>query len=159
MRIASEGVLPESQGWKNSRWCDGAGSPRISPGRNGVRGTGAEAKARAAKVQNVTAGGEIRATASDEILEKTGVSFEVFTPGKTNIKASAHNGSVAASKVEGRIQMTTHNGSVKLGAPKGYSARLHAGSDRGGLLGGGGPLITATTHNGGVAIEQGPVRD
>ena len=216
-----------------------AGSLRISPGHNGsVRVTGwdrnevsirarvqawadtdAEARARAAKVQIVTSGGEIRATASDEILEKTGVSFEVFTPRKTNIDAGAHNGSVSASKLEGRIQVsthngsirfselkgkvegrthngsvrvnldgttwqgegltaTTHNGSVKLGVPKGYSARLHAGSDRGGLhsdipltlkgkltgpvdvtLGGGGPLISATTHNGRVSIEEGPVRD
>ena len=95
-----------------------------------------------------------------------------------NVRAETTNGGVSATLSgttwdgEG-LDLRTTNGSVTLEIPKGYNARLETGTTNGGFsidfpitvqgslgrristtLGSGGPVIRATTVNGGVRIRE-----
>ena len=95
-----------------------------------------------------------------------------------NVRAETTNGGVSATLSgttwdgEG-LDLRTTNGSVTLEIPKGYNARLETGTTNGGFsidfpitvqgslgrristtLGSGGPMIRATTVNGGVRIRE-----
>ncbi|MBI2687410.1 MAG: DUF4097 family beta strand repeat protein [Acidobacteria bacterium] len=97
--------------------------------------TDSEASLLAGQVQVETSSGILRAT-GPENLDNRGwaVSFEVFTPHNTDLKASAHNGGIHVTDIRGRLEMRTHNGGVHL-------ARV-AGD------------VTGSTHNGGIHVEM-----
>ncbi|HEU0119271.1 MAG TPA: DUF4097 family beta strand repeat-containing protein [Bryobacteraceae bacterium] len=96
--------------------------------------TDSEASLIAGQIHVDAAGGNLRATGPDLNNDRGwAVSWEVFTPHATDVKAAAHNGGVHVSDIRGRLEMTTHNGGVHL-------ARV-AGD------------VTGTTHNGGIHVE------
>lgn len=93
-----------------------------------------EARSLAGQVQVQTAGGNIRANGPDFGRERGyAVSFEVFVPQRTALSLKAHNGGIAISGVNSRIEFETVNGGVAL-------KRL-------------GGNVTGQTTNGGVNVE------
>jgi hypothetical protein len=83
------------------------------------------------------------------------VSFEVFTPWNTDVRAESHNGSMSVSDVRGRIDMESHNGSMRLTRVAGdVRSETHNGSIQIELDGNtfDGRGLEASTHNGSVSV-------
>jgi len=96
--------------------------------------TESEASLIAGQIHVETSSGLLRATGPEGLKDKGwAVSWEVFTPHATDLKATAHNGGVHISDIRGRLELKAHNGGVHL-------ARV-AGD------------ISGTTHNGGIHVE------
>lgn len=97
------------------------------------------------------------------------VSAEIFVPFKTALRLEAHNGSIVASDISGRVDARSHNGQVRLERIQcGVDASSHNGQIR--LIGVTGSAVfeahngqvnitglqgdvRGTSHNGGVAVE------
>jgi len=96
-----------------------------------------------------------------------------------DVAVETHNGGINASLEgntwEGRqLELSTHNGGINISVPSSYSARLQTQSNRGRVdsdfpvnvrgridngnldfnIGAGGPLIKASTHNGGIRLRR-----
>jgi hypothetical protein len=175
----------------------------------------AEARSLAREVAVGTSGGRIHAEGPRSWGRSSwSVSYNVYVPRRSNLRALTKNGGVSAELVEGTmdfratnggirlddvggdihaqttnggvnarlsgttwrgrgLDLRTTNGGVDLTVPRGYNARLETGTVNGGMnvnfpitvrgrigrhvetqLGSGGPLIRATTTNGGVRISE-----
>jgi hypothetical protein len=75
-------------------------------------GTSDEAARAVASGITISTGGTVKANAPSE--ENWGVSFEILVPRSTDLNLKAHNGGIAISSVEGRIEFETMNGGVSL---------------------------------------------
>lgn len=75
-------------------------------------GTSDEAARAVASGITISTGGTVKANAANE--ENWGVSFEILVPRSTDLNLKAHNGGIAISSVEGRIEFETMNGGVSL---------------------------------------------
>ena len=73
--------------------------------------TDAEAKAIASSIK-ISTGSLIKADGPNE--EKWSVSYEVLVPRNTDLRLNAHNGGIAISNVDGRLEFETMNGGVSL---------------------------------------------
>jgi DUF4097 and DUF4098 domain-containing protein YvlB len=175
----------------------------------------ADARSLARDVKVGAAGGSVRAEGPRSWGRNSwSVSYNVYVPRRSNLRAITKNGGVSAESVEGTMEfratnggirldgvggdiraettnggvnarlagttwsgrgldLRTTNGGVDVTVPRGYNARLETGTVNGGMnvnfpitvsgrigrhvetqLGSGGPLIRATTTNGGVRISQ-----
>src|SRR5262245_48455683 len=131
-------------------------SLEIEPGRNGgvtVKGwaqnnvlvrarleawaeNDAEAKSLMSQLRVEASGGRIRAIGPNLNQDwpwwenrNWAVSFEIFTPWNTDVKAESHNGSMNVSDLRGRIAVESHNGSMRLTRVAGdVSSETHNGS-------------------------------
>jgi Toastrack DUF4097 len=160
-----------------------SGTLEIEPGRNGgvtVKGwaqnsvlvrarleawaeNDAEARSLMTQVRFEASGGRIRAVGPD--LNQNwpwwenrnwAVSFEVFTPWNTDVRAESHNGSMSVSDLRGRIDVESHNGSMRLTRVAGdVSSETHNGSIQIELEGNSwdGRGLAANTHNGSVTVS------
>ncbi len=99
--------------------------------------TDAEAALMAGQVRVDFAGGTLRASGPENPRDGGwAVSWEVFTPHRTDLRSTSHNGGVHVMDLDGRLEMTTHNGGVHLSRVAGD--------------------VTASTHNGGIHVELLP---
>jgi DUF4097 and DUF4098 domain-containing protein YvlB len=175
----------------------------------------AEARSLAREVTVGTGGGRVHAEGRRSWGRNSwSVSYNVYVPRRSNLRALTKNGGVSAELVEGTmdfratnggirldgvggdiqaettnggvnarlsgttwrgrgLDLRTTNGGVDLTVPRGYNANLETGTVNGGMnvnfpitvrgrigrhvetqLGSGGPLIRATTTNGGVRISE-----
>jgi DUF4097 and DUF4098 domain-containing protein YvlB len=117
----------------------------------------AEAQSISGQVNVQTAGGNIRADASDFGRERGwAVSYEVFVPRHTGLNLKAHNGGIRISDVSGEIEFNCLNGGVSLQRLGGH---VKGSTTNGGLkveLAGSrwdGEAMDVRTTNGGVALE------
>jgi hypothetical protein len=118
----------------------------------------ARAKSIAAQVKVVAQAGRIAADGPSGLgREGWSVSFEIFTPHKTGVRARAHNGGLTLSDLSGEIDVSTSNG--------GLTIRRLAGKVRGVTTNGGvhvelagerwgGDSLDLRTTNGGVHVEM-----
>jgi hypothetical protein len=75
-------------------------------------GTSDEAARAVASGITISTSGTVMASAPSE--ENWGVSYEILVPRSTDLNLKAHNGGIAISSVEGRIEFETMNGGVSL---------------------------------------------
>jgi hypothetical protein len=75
-------------------------------------GTNDEAARAVANGITISTSGTVKASAPSE--ENWGVSYEILVPRSTDLNLKAHNGGIAISSVEGRIEFETMNGGVSL---------------------------------------------
>lgn len=75
-------------------------------------GTSEEAAKALATGIRISTGGTVKAEAAND--ENWSVSYEVLVPRSTDLDLKAHNGGIAISSVEGRIEFETMNGGVSL---------------------------------------------
>jgi hypothetical protein len=96
-----------------------------------------EAALLASQVRVDFAGGTLRSSGPENIRDGGwAVSWEVFTPHRTDLRSTAHNGGIHVTDLSGRLEMNAHNGGVHLSRVAGD--------------------VTATTHNGGIHVELLP---
>lgn len=120
--------------------------------------TQAEADAIAKQVRVTTDGGKVSATGPDTLGDRLGwyVSYEVWTPTRTNVSARTTNGGISIADVSGTVAFKAVNGGVRL-------SKL-AGDVKGETVNGGvtvelagdhweGAGLDARTTNGGVKVS------
>lgn len=119
--------------------------------------TQAEADALAQQITIETAGAKIFANGPENRRDYYwSVSYEVFVPRRTDLSLTAHNGGIAISDVQGRLDFNTSNGGVSL--------RRVGGTVRGGTTNGGlsielagdrwdGEEMDVKTTNGGISMS------
>jgi hypothetical protein len=160
-----------------------SGTLEIEPGRNGgvsIKGwaqnnvlvrarleawapSEADAKSLLSQVRIEAGGGRIRAVGPDVNQNwpwwedrNWAVSFEIFTPFNTDVKAQSHNGAMSVSDLRGRIDVESHNGSLRLTRVAGdVRGETHNGSVQIELEGNSwdGRGLEANTHNGSVTVS------
>jgi hypothetical protein len=118
-------------------------------------GTSDEAARAVASGITISTGGTVKANAPSE--DNWGVSFEILVPRSTDLNLKAHNGGIAISSVEGRIEFETMNGGVSLmdvaGDVKGRTTNGGVNVALGGSSWKGSGLDVITT-NGGVHLSM-----
>lgn len=119
--------------------------------------TQSEAADLAKQVRIETAGGKIYAAGpSNRENYHWNVSYEIFTPRRSDLALETYNGGIAIADVSGKIEFTGHNGGVVL--------RRVGGSVRGGTTNGGlvveleganweGETLDVRTTNGGIVMS------
>jgi len=119
--------------------------------------TQAEADALAQQITIETAGAKIFANGPENRRDYYwSVSYEVFVPRRSDLSLTAHNGGIAISDVQGRLDFTTSNGGVAL---KRVGGTVHGGTTNGGLsieLSGDrweGEEMDVKTTNGGISMS------
>jgi DUF4097 and DUF4098 domain-containing protein YvlB len=117
----------------------------------------ARAKSIASQVKVVTQSGRIFAEGpSDLRREGWSVSLEVFAPHKTGVTASAHNGGITCSDLDGVIDASTTNGGINInrlaGKVKGVTTNGGVSVELAGDRWSGDSLDVRTT-NGGVHVQ------
>lgn len=117
----------------------------------------AEARNLAGQVQVLTSAGLVRAEGpKQERRQNWSVSFEVFVPFKTSVKARSVNGGVRVSDLEGEIEADCVNGGVTLAR---LAGNVHGRTTNGGVkveLDGNawqGQGLDVETTNGGIKIS------
>jgi len=138
------------KGWEQSQILVRA---RIQAGAT----TTAEAELLAKQVRIETAGAKIHAVGPDNSkTQRWDVSFEVFVPYRSDLSLETHNGGIAISEVNGRIDFTALNGGVVL---RRVGGNVHGSTTNGGLiveLSGDrwdGETLDVRTTNGGVKMS------
>ena len=153
------------------------GTIDVNPGKNGgvsVKGwdkgeilvrarvqaaapTLAEAQELAKQVRIETGGLKIRAEGPDSQRDfQWSVSFEVYVPRRSDLALQAHNGGIAISDVNGKIDFSALNGGVSL---RRVGGNVHGSTTNGGLsveLSGDrwdGEQLDVSTTNGGVSMS------
>jgi hypothetical protein len=119
--------------------------------------TQAEADALAQQITIETAGAKIFANGPETGRDNAwSVSYEVFVPRRSDLSLVAHNGGIAISDVQGRLEFTAVNGGVAL---KRVGGTVHGGTTNGGLsieLTGDrwdGEEMDVKTTNGGISMS------
>ena len=119
--------------------------------------TQAEADALAQQITIETAGAKIFANGPETRRDLSwSVSYEVFVPRRSDLSLIAHNGGIAISDVQGRLEFTAVNGGVAL---KRVGGTVHGGTTNGGLsieLTGDrwdGEEMDVKTTNGGISMS------
>ena len=119
--------------------------------------TQAEADALAQQITIETAGAKIFANGPETHRDLSwSVSYEVFVPRRSDLSLVAHNGGIAISDVQGRLEFTAVNGGVAL---KRVGGTVHGGTTNGGLaieLTGDrwdGEEMDVKTTNGGISMS------
>ncbi len=120
--------------------------------------TDSQAKSIAGRVRIVSRDGRVYAEGpSTERREGWSVSFEIFTPHKTNLTARANNGGMHLNDLDGSIEATTTNGGLHIAR---LAGRVKASTTNGGVhvqLSGdhwAGEFLDLGTTNGGVHVEM-----
>ncbi|HSE22965.1 MAG TPA: hypothetical protein VLB68_14965, partial [Pyrinomonadaceae bacterium] len=116
-----------------------------------------EAVQLARQVQIETSGGKIYANGPENQRDyHWSVNYEVFVPRRSNLSIETHNGGIAISEVNGRIDFSALNGGVVL---KRCGGSVHGSTTNGGLvveLAGDrwdGETLDVRTTNGGVSMS------
>jgi len=79
------------------------------------------------------------------------VAFAIQAPGNIRLDAETHNGAVTATGLTGDVQVTTHNGKIKVDS---RSGKLDAETHNGAIaVTYAGPSITLETHNGEIKAD------
>jgi DUF4097 and DUF4098 domain-containing protein YvlB len=119
--------------------------------------TQAEADALAQQITIQTAGAKIFANGPENRRDYYwSVSYEVFVPRRSDLSLTAHNGGIAISDVQGKLDFTTSNGGVAL---RRVGGTVHGGTTNGGLsieLSGDrweGEEMDVKTTNGGISMS------
>jgi DUF4097 and DUF4098 domain-containing protein YvlB len=119
--------------------------------------TQAEADALAQQITIQTAGAKIFASGPESRRDYYwSVSYEVFVPRRSDLSLTAHNGGIAISDVQGKLDFTTSNGGVAL---RRVGGTVHGGTTNGGLsieLSGDrweGEEMDVKTTNGGISMS------
>jgi DUF4097 and DUF4098 domain-containing protein YvlB len=119
--------------------------------------TQAEADALAQQITIQTAGAKIFANGPESRRDYYwSVSYEVFVPRRSDLSLTAHNGGIAISDVQGKLDFTTSNGGVAL---RRVGGTVHGGTTNGGLsieLSGDrweGEEMDVKTTNGGISMS------
>lgn len=119
--------------------------------------TQAEADALAQQITIQTAGAKIFANGPENRRDYYwSVSYEVFVPRRSDLSLTAHNGGIAISDVQGKLEFTAVNGGVAL---KRVGGTVHGGTTNGGLsieLSGDhweGEEMDVKTTNGGISMS------
>jgi DUF4097 and DUF4098 domain-containing protein YvlB len=119
--------------------------------------TQAEADALAQQITIQTAGAKIFANGPESRRDYYwSVSYEVFVPRHSDLSLTAHNGGIAISDVQGKLDFTTSNGGVAL---RRVGGTVHGGTTNGGLsieLSGDrweGEEMDVKTTNGGISMS------
>jgi DUF4097 and DUF4098 domain-containing protein YvlB len=119
--------------------------------------TQAEADALAQQITIQTAGAKIFANGPENRSNYYwSVSYEVFVPRRSDLSLTAHNGGIAISDVQGRLEFTAVNGGVAL---RRVGGTVHGGTTNGGLsieLTGDrwdGEELDVKTTNGGISMS------
>ena len=119
--------------------------------------TQAEADALAQQITIQTAGAKIFANGPESRRDYYwSVSYEVFVPRRSDLSLTAHNGGIAISDVQGKLDFTTSNGGVAL---KRVGGTVHGGTTNDGLsieLSGErweGEEMDVKTTNGGISMS------
>lgn len=119
--------------------------------------TQAEADALAQQITIQTAGAKIFANGPENRRDYYwSVSYEVFVPRRSDLSLTAHNGGIAISDVQGKLDFTTSNGGVAL---RRVGGTVHGDTTNGGLsieLSGDrweGEEMDVKTTNGGISMS------
>jgi DUF4097 and DUF4098 domain-containing protein YvlB len=119
--------------------------------------TQAEADALAQQITIQTAGAKIFANGPENRRDYYwSVSYEVFVPRRSDLSLTAHNGGIAISDVQGKLDFTTSNGGVAL---RRVGGTVHGDTTNGGLsieLTGDrweGEEMDVKTTNGGISMS------
>ena len=119
--------------------------------------TQAEADALAQQITIQTTGAKIFASGPESRRDYYwSVSYEVFVPRRSDLSLTAHNGGIAISDVQGKLEFTAVNGGVAL---KRVGGTVHGGTTNGGLsieLTGDrweGEEMDVKTTNGGISMS------
>lgn len=119
--------------------------------------TQAGADTLASQIRVTTAGGHIRAEGPEQDSDaRWDVSYEIFTPRRSNLSLRTHNGGISLSDVSGRISFRARNGGVTL---RNLGGNVTGETTNGGLsvvlTGGGweGEGLDVRTTNGGLSIS------
>lgn len=120
-------------------------------------GTQSEADQLAKQIKIETAGGKIFAVGPENRKDyQWNVSYEIFTPKRTDLSLEAYNGGIYISDITGRIEFEGHNGGVVL---KRVGGSVRGGTTNGGLvveLDGSrwdGEELDVRTTNGGIVMS------